>query len=93
MGQKEYSPGLGLMGRSQSVKHTSYSAGRRKGSLGSSTLLGSAGKENLETEGIDEEDEFAQEVAAEGESDDEGSVIRVNTAEDVGADYVEVETG
>jgi len=78
LGQKEYSPSLGLLGRSQSVKYTSYSDGRRKESLGKGTV--SAGKEDLERDPIlDEGAEYDGEY--ELESEGEGSVVRV-TAED-----------
>lgn len=90
LGQKEYSASLGLLGRSQSVKHTSYSAGRRKSSMGSSAIPSE--KENTDVPVVDEEEEYGiQETAEPLESEDEGSVIRVNAGDEVEADYVDVD--
>lgn len=69
LGQKEYSASLGLLQRSQSVKHTSYSAGRRKASIGKTRLPGSEAQRV-----VDEEAEY-EEYAHESE-EEEGSVIR-----------------
>jgi hypothetical protein len=76
LGQKEYSASLGLLGRSQSVKHTSYSAGRRKSSIGKPKLF-----EDERQPIMDEEAELEEYDILESE-EEEGSVIRSKADDD-----------
>lgn len=74
LGQKEYSATLGLLSRSQSVKHTSFSTGRRT-SMGPFRNIPSPPEQENMQPVVDEENEF-EEVEAYSESDEDGSVVR-----------------
>ncbi|TGZ81730.1 hypothetical protein EX30DRAFT_348528 [Ascodesmis nigricans] len=84
LGQKEYTASLGLLGRSQSLKHSGYSTGKRNASMVESTPTPAAimdvgmqydlPVQSPVTEFIpEEEEEEDQEAAHEGISDDNES--------------------
>jgi hypothetical protein len=82
LGQKDYSSIFGGgLNRSQSVKYTSFSTGRRS----PPTMVPNAAQENMQPF-VDEEAEF-EEVEAYPESEDEGSVVRVPIEEADDKDY------